>query len=349
MISNPVGLSAEEDVVHGVDGIAAVGHLFESGKVFFAAAAGIIELDVGVVADVGDVVGVEEGAVVGELSRLIAVAEAAGLVADVAGEGDGFAGRQGLVEGVDGVHVARGGADQVERAVELEVGDRLLLIGNVDLWDRLVGLVLESHADVSVEGAALGIDVDGGIDRGDFGLQQVFVLLELAFVVGLNVAARLGVEVFVEDVSVVEVPGAGAGGDDGEKQAQAGPAGERSRRASRARARRESSAPRRAKAMETDAQHGRDREPVGDRPEQGRDEVAVAVHVGVGVGGDLAEEVQRVLPAKAVEDGHEDEDADHDAVAHKLVRDHGLDEEREQDEDQDLREGHDVELFEVLQ
>ena len=186
---------------------------------------GIVELDVGVVADVGEVVGVEEGAVVGELGELVAVAEAAGLVADIAGEGDGFAGRQRLVERVDGVHVARRGADQVERAVELDVGDRLLLIGEMDLRDRLVGLVLQRHADGSVEGAALGIDIDGGIDGGDLGLQQVFVLLELAFVVGLDVAARLGVEILVEDVGVVEVPGAGAGGDEGEEQGERGEPG----------------------------------------------------------------------------------------------------------------------------
>ena len=77
--------------------------------------------------------------------------------------------------------------------------------------------------------------------------------------------------------------------------------------------------------------------------------MAVAVHVGVGVGGRLADEVEGILPAEVVEDRHEDEDADHDAVAHKLVRDDGLDEEREKDEGEDLREGHDVELLEVLE
>ena len=79
-------------------------------------------------------------------------------------------------------------------------------------------LFSKSHADFSVEGAALGIDVDRGIDRRDLGLEQVFVLLELAFVVGLNVSARLGVEIFVEDVGIVKVPGARAGGDQSEQQ-----------------------------------------------------------------------------------------------------------------------------------
>ena len=45
----------------------------------------------------------------------------------------------------------------------------------------------------------------------------------------------------------------------------------------------------------------------------------------------------------------QDEDADHDAVAHKLVRDHGLDEQCQKDEGEDLRESHDVEFLEILQ
>ena len=52
---------------------------------------------------------------------------------------------------------------------------------------------------------------------------------------------------------------------------------------------------------------------------------------------------------KAEEDRHQNEDADQDAVAHKLVRDDGLDEKCEKSEGEDLREGHDVEFLEVLQ
>ncbi len=193
MIGDPVGLPAEENVVHGVDGVTAVGHLFESRKALFATAAQIVELDVGVVADIGDIVRVKEGAVVRELRRLVAVAEAPGLVADVAGEGDSFAGRQGLFEGINGVQVAWCRADEVKRTIESDLTDRLSLIGEMDLRDRLVGLVLESYADVSVEGAAVRVDIDGGIDGGDLGLEEVFVLFELAFVIGLNVASRLGV------------------------------------------------------------------------------------------------------------------------------------------------------------
>ncbi len=107
-----------------------------------------------------------------------------------------------------------------------------------------------------------------------------------------------------------------------------------------------------AAAGEGDGDDGEDAgdcEPVGDGPEERRREVAVAVHVGVGVGGGIAEEVERVLPAEVVDDGHDDEDTDDDAVADELVGDDGLYEEREENEDEDLREGDDVELFEVLE
>jgi len=189
MIGNPVRLTAEENVVKGVGGIAAVSHFFESRKALFASTAGIIQFNVRVVADIREVVGIEEGSVVGELSGLIAVAEAAGLVADVAGKGNSFAGRQGLFQGVNGVEVARRGTDKVERPIKLEVADRLPQICNVDLLDRLVRLILERDAHVPVERAAVWVNVDGGIDRGDLGLQKVFVLFELAFVIGLDVTA----------------------------------------------------------------------------------------------------------------------------------------------------------------
>ena len=62
----------------------------------------------------------------------------------------------------------------------------------------------------------------------------------------------------------------------------------------------------------------------------------------------MAEQVETIFPAKVVEDRYEDEEADHDAVTHKLIRDDGLDEEREKYECEDLREGNDVELLQIL-
>src|SRR6202044_740285 len=98
-----------------------------------------------------------------------------------------------------------------------------------------------------------------------------------------------------------------------------------------------------------DSQHGRGREPISKRPEHGRDEMAVAVHVGIGIGGARPKQIQRVLPAERRKDLKQNEEADHNAVAYKLVRDYGLDEESEKNKDQDLREGHHVEFLEILE
>jgi hypothetical protein len=80
--------------------------------------------------------------------------------------------------------------------------------------------VLEDVVAGAGEGAALGEDVDVGIDGDDLGQEDVFVLLEAALVVGLDVAAVLGGEVLVEDVGVVEVPA--AAGDSEEQEERGG-------------------------------------------------------------------------------------------------------------------------------
>ncbi len=89
------------------------------------------------------------------------------------------------------------------------------------MWTCGIGCVVlfcKRHADVSVERTAVGINVDGGVDGGHFGLEQAFVLFELSFVVGLNTAARLGVEILVEHVSVVVIPSTRADSDESEKK-----------------------------------------------------------------------------------------------------------------------------------
>jgi len=86
-----------------------MGHLFERWKFFFAAAAWVIKLDVAVVADERQIIGVKESAVIGQFGKFVAVAEATSLVTNVAGDGDAFAGSQWMVEGVNRVNIARGG------------------------------------------------------------------------------------------------------------------------------------------------------------------------------------------------------------------------------------------------
>src|SRR5579863_171531 len=76
--------------------------------------------------------------------------------------------------------------------------------------------------------------------------------------------------------------------------------------------------------------------------------MAVAIHVRIRVCGNLADEIERILPAKIVDDGRENENAQQDSVAHKLVRDDRLHEESQKNKRENLREGYQVELLEVL-
>ena len=83
VISDPVRFAAEENCSLSAR-VSAVCHLFEQRKLFFAAAARIVQFHVGVVADKRKVAGVEKRAVVGEFGQFITVAEATALVAYVA-------------------------------------------------------------------------------------------------------------------------------------------------------------------------------------------------------------------------------------------------------------------------
>ena len=57
-----------------------------------------------------------------------------------------------------------------------------------------------------------GIDVDLTVDGNDLRLRGVFVFVEVSLVVGLNLAALFGVQIFVQHVRVVVVPPAAADG-----------------------------------------------------------------------------------------------------------------------------------------
>ena len=248
VVGDPVGVLGEE-VGAAAEGVAALGEILDGAEVFFAAAARIGELEAGVVADGGEVAAVEEGAGVGELGALAAVAEAARVVADVEVHVHLLAGGEGLIERVDGVEIALGGGDFVEGAIELDVGDGLLSVDDVDLGDGVGGFVLEDEVAGAGEGAALGEDVDVGVDGDDLGLREVLILLEVALVVGLDVALLRLAEEFVEDVGVVEVPGAAADGDEEKQDAGGDEAGARWRKRRRREAK-PSSVPRTARPME---------------------------------------------------------------------------------------------------
>ena len=64
-------------------GVAAVRQQLQFGQMLFAAPAGIVQFDAGVVADGGEVTAVEEGAGVGQFRPFIAIFEAAAGIAHV--------------------------------------------------------------------------------------------------------------------------------------------------------------------------------------------------------------------------------------------------------------------------
>ena len=117
--------------------------------------------------------------------------------------------------------------------------------------DRLRGLVLQDEVSAAGERPALREDVDIGIDGDDLGLRQILVFLEVALVVGLDVAPVLGGEILVQHVGVVVIPGAASDGDQQEdRRGRDKPRRALPTRAGSARDQ-PSSAPRRASAIES--------------------------------------------------------------------------------------------------
>src|SRR5271170_2566246 len=184
----------------------------------------------------------------------------------------------------------------------------------MNLGDGRRSLVLENEVSCSGERPALGEDVDVGVDGDDFGLRKVLVLLIVALVLGLDLAAGFGVDIAVQDMGVVKEPAAAANHkqqkkDSGRRQARCAHASEL-----------EPGAP----ALLSTATSDRDRDhteqsgegqPVGGRPEQGGNEMSVSVHVGIGGAGGVADQVERVLPSEALQNGNDDEDGDDNAMA----------------------------------
>jgi hypothetical protein len=82
-----------------------------------------------------------------------------------------IAGRKRRFQLIDGVEIAGRPAYQVERAVELHLGDGLRAIGNVDLRDRLRGLVLQHEMALTGKGPVIWIKIDVGVGGDDFWLR----------------------------------------------------------------------------------------------------------------------------------------------------------------------------------
>src|SRR5580698_6205907 len=84
---------------------------------------------------------------------------------------------------------------------------------------------------------------------------------------------------------------------------------------------------------------GSNGKPINNRPEKRWHEVAITIHVGVRIGRSAPDEVERVLPAKVIENRRDDEDTDDNSVADKFIGDNGLNKKSKEDEGEDLRKG----------
>ena len=175
------------------------------------------------------------------------------------------------------------------------------------------------------EGAALRKDIDVRIDGNDLRHRLVLVLLVRPLVIRLDRPALLGADELVQDVRVIEKPASAADSDQqkedaGWKQTRCalpcdlptrGPALFRAAPGQRNRKNREDT---------------HKRKPVDRGPEERLNEVAIPVHVRVSDGRGVADEVQRVLPAKALQDRCEYKDDDDNAYTDELVGHHRLNE-----------------------
>ena len=73
--------------------------------------------------------------------------------------------------------------------------------------------------------------------------------------------------------------------------------------------------------------------------------MAVAVHIRIGIGGSISDQIESVFPTEVIQDGSDNEYANDNSVADKLVGNHGLNKKRKQDEDKNLCEGDEIQLF----
>ena len=119
-IRNPVGVGCEE-IGDCPDSVSTMGKELLVGQMLFATSARIVKFDTVVVADGGEIVGVEEGAGVGEFGAFVAVLEAATRIADVEVNIELVTWGEWGCQFEDGVEIARAGGYNMERAAEPNV------------------------------------------------------------------------------------------------------------------------------------------------------------------------------------------------------------------------------------
>ena len=220
---------------------------------------------------------------------------------------------------------------RAEGAVEAHFGNRLLEIGQVDIGDGRGGPVYQQERSVAADRTVLGKDVDRDRDRRDLGLWQALILLVEAFVFGLQTPLVLGGSEAIQHVGIVEIP-CPAAGEEQEAQGDG-----RHQRPQVTAAGLPAAAPVQASTVAGEGQGNQphdaaESQPIKDGPRHRWNEMPVTVHVGVSVGGDFAEQVEAILNAVAIEDGHQHHRPDDRGMSGELVGDHGLGEDRDQNE-----------------
>ena len=204
--------SVGEEIDVGIVGIAGRSEFFERREMFFAAAHGIVEFRVAVVADSWEISAIEERAVVGEFGTLVAIAETARGVRNLEIHAHGFVGFERLIERVDGVEMFFVGERLVEGAIEAQFVDGFAAVGDVNGFDGLAGVIYEHVVAGGGEGTALGENIHRDINVGDFRLRQALVFFVELFVIGGAMAGFLIGAEFIQHVRVVIEPAAAGGG-----------------------------------------------------------------------------------------------------------------------------------------
>ena len=196
--------------------------------------------------------------------------------------------------------------------------------------------------------ALLRIDVDRRINGNDLGNRRKFVFLVEFLVLRFLLSPVLVCVVCIEHMGVVVDPTAAADGYHNRYRQQESVCRQRLPCQLQASAQAGICTAARQQAGQHPEQNGPG-QPVKSRPKERPNEVAVAIHVRVGVGDHIAVHKKMIRAPQALQNQLQSEDAHNDSMPDELVGNNGLHEEGEQSENQHIRESDDVEFLDVLQ
>ena len=209
VIGNKVRVRAEEVCVHAI-GIATVWQFFQLTQTLLPAAHRVIQLAALIVTKRRKVIAVKESAVVRKLRLLVGVAESRIVVGARKANLNAFPRRNRGCQVIDPEAVIGVGSRCCRGAIEADALDRAMTVGHVNILDGLAALIDSRVSAGGAEAAAFRKDVDHGIDGDDLGNRRTLIFLIELFVLGLEFAAVLVGEKWVEHVRVVVEPGSAA-------------------------------------------------------------------------------------------------------------------------------------------